>query len=186
MQYAVVIYLPPRLSATIEAQKRRYLLDGGPSIPPHVSVKLPFVLKGPQVGPTDVVTALRAVAAATRPIRLTLQGLGTFASLESDVIFIRVQPNRALAQLHARVVAALALLVRYALPEHERFEGPGFIPHVTLYRVRPEDRDAQLHRLEDFQPSYRFLARAMTLVQRATTAGDWRDVATLPLGGRLS
>lgn len=128
----VVISLPARLSAEINAWRREF---GGPDaamIPPHITL-----VSGNATNEWEPAAAhVRAVAAASKPFTVRLRGTGSFRPL-SPVVFLNVVSGADdCAKLH-----------------HELQSGPlahdlefSYHPHVTIAHDLPEsvmDRAAE-------------------------------------------
>ncbi len=75
--------------------------------------------------------AVERTAAAVRPLHLVLRDIGAFPSLSrARVVWVGVEPDPGLADLHGRLTDALEPL---GFPREERL----FHAHVTLGRARP-------------------------------------------------
>jgi 2'-5' RNA ligase len=121
MQYGLVVVPPAELAARIcEFQKSQ--LRVAPLAAPHITVKAQGGLGGDEAWLNDV----RAVVARFPAFRTGIAGVGMFGG---EFLHLRAEPHEALLRLHAALLKAVnpapALIERY-------FEGPAYVPHLTL------------------------------------------------------
>ena len=120
--------------------------DGRPRAPSHLTLRFLGEVPEERAGPIGV--ALRSAVAMSPPFTLTLEGVGAFPSRNAPrVVWVGVTQGREHAtELSRKVSESLA---RVGFPP----EAAGFVPHVTLFRVRsPRDRHRARLLLDGTEP----------------------------------
>lgn len=128
-EYAIILDAPPEISEALDDVRRRYDPAFKVQVPPHITVKRPVVLTDP-ARIDQVREALRQVAASLPPIPVALKGFGRFKSPGRNVVFLKVEDESPLCNLHERVAAALFEVFGTAQTDH--FEDRNYHPHLTI------------------------------------------------------
>ena len=118
MKYFIAVVPPNKLAAQIAAMQATW---GQNALPPHITVKAPNSLPDSEWWLPEI----KALCERSMPIPVSLDGIGQFAS---TVLYWRVT-SPGLIALHQ------ALLTILNPPPAERtayFEGPAYVPHLTL------------------------------------------------------
>jgi 2'-5' RNA ligase len=147
----------------------RYRNRHGLFTPPHVTLAAPFRMTLEEAG--SLREAMAVSAAPFRPVRLVLEGYGTFGR---RVLYIAVHPDPVLSQLHT-VFSGL-------VPREQKEERP-FVPHVTLAHkdLSPEDL---LHAREDTgRRQFRADAEVREVSLLEHSGSRWEVTAAVPLFG---
>lgn len=169
--HGLVILPPPRLRNELMALRRRHPLLQAP-IPPHITVKSPFLFRGTVA---TVVEILERVCAEFEPFEIELRGLSTFG--ETGVVYIPVQETPDLLDLHN---ALLEELEGYVETLNGKYEGDAFTPHMTVTdRLAPEDFHSVRKQLAGFFPRWRFTVDRLHLLRGR---GRWDVTRSFPLG----
>lgn len=156
--YGVVLLPPPELSRELMRLRRAHPVLRSRSVP-HVTVKSPFLCRHT---PALVLERLAELLDPVAPFELELDGLGAFGQ---EVIYARVAPSPALADLHRRVVEGLDGMVETLT---ERYEGAGYVPHLTLVeKLRPDDFPLAWKALAGFRARGRFRVDRLHLLRGA-------------------
>ncbi len=128
-EYAIILDAPPEISEALDDVRRRYDPGFKAKVPPHITVKRPAVLADP-ARLEEVRKAMRAVAASLPPIPVALKGFGSFKAPGRNVVFLKVENEAPLCQLHQRVAAALSEVFGNEQADH--FENGNYHPHLTI------------------------------------------------------
>jgi 2'-5' RNA ligase len=128
-EYAIILNAPPEISEALDDVRRRYDPAFKVKVPPHITVKRPTVLAEP-ARLEKVREALRGVAASLPPVPIALKGFGKFNSPGRNVVFLKVEDERPLFQLHERVSAALREV--FGAEQADHFENGNYHPHLTI------------------------------------------------------
>lgn len=168
--YGVVILPPPALRRELEAIRRQHPLLHA-SVPPHITVKSPFLYRGTGAW---IVEILERVCQRHEPFDLELRGIGSFGC---EVLYIKVEESAALRSLHQDLVDELA---GYAETLNERYEGATYVPHLTLADRLYEEDFAQARRaLNGWFPRSRWRVDQIHLLRGK---GRWDITRSFPLG----
>jgi 2'-5' RNA ligase len=168
--YGVVILPPPALYREILAIRQQHPLLRSLT-PPHITVKSPFLFR--QSG-AMVVEQLEAICEATEPFEIRLAGLGVF---RNSIIYVRVEEDGALTDLHHRLVEGLDGFVETL---SDRYEGDAYTPHLTLAdKLAPEDIEPAWRILSAHRFQHRFLVDRVHLLRGK---GRWDITRSFPLG----
>jgi len=125
----VALLIPPALAAEVDGL-RRALDDGALGrIPPHITLVPPVNVREDRLA--DALAVLRAAAAASRPLALTLGPVATFLPV-NPVVYLAVG-GEAAARLRALRDAV------FSEPLARPLTWP-WVPHVTLADEAPVDR----------------------------------------------
>jgi 2'-5' RNA ligase len=128
-EYAIILDAPPEISEALDDVRRRYDPAFKVQVPPHITVKRPTVLPDP-ARIEGVREALRTVAASLPPIPVALKGFGSFKSPGRNVVFLKVENEVPLFQLHQRVAAVLREV--FGVEQADQFENGSYHPHLTI------------------------------------------------------
>jgi 2'-5' RNA ligase len=165
----IVRAFPPR---AIERWRRRCVAQAAIGLPAHATMLYPFVAPE-RLGPA-VRARLAEVARRWSPIPHVLDG----PRLWPDVVYLSLDPAAPFVALQRDLGRAFPDFPIYG-PEFDL----DFVPHVTVV----EERDGCMP-LDD--PAWRSLPRAAVAVSieviARETAGRWRTVWRIPLGGRTA
>lgn len=154
--YGLVILPPPALRRQVmDLRSRHPLLQG--TAPPHITVKSSFLYRGTGAWVVDV---LDDVCSRFEPFTVECRGIGTF---DQGVIYVRVEESLELRALHGALVEGLT---GYVETLNDRFEGDGFVPHLTVAdQVAREDITAARRVLSGFWPRWRFPVEQVHLLR---------------------
>lgn len=168
--YGIVILPPPALRREIGELRRRHPLLQA-SVPPHITVKSPFLYRGTGAWIAEI---LERVCARHQPFPVALRGVGAFGT---EVLYVKVEENPALRALHQDL---LDELTGYAETLNERYEGAHYVPHLTVAdRLQPDDFAAARQVLNGWFPRSRWQADAIHLLRGK---GRWDITRSFPLG----
>ncbi|MBM3189527.1 MAG: 2'-5' RNA ligase family protein [Chloroflexi bacterium] len=130
-RYAVIVRLPERVEALIEAAFVDAPGMTRPTMGYHITMVGPFfVALGVAVGEIEEATA--AVCAAWQPFRVHIAGLGAFRRPDNNVVYLGVPAADELTALHQRLTQAIEGRI---VPQYQWCDEDGFVcyqPHVTL------------------------------------------------------
>lgn len=128
-EYAIILDAPPEISEALDDVRRRYDPAFKVKVPPHITVKRPTVLTEPdRIEATR--DALREVANNLPPIPVALKGFGNFKAPGRNVVFLKVEDEAPLFQLHQKVVEALREV--FGVEQADHFENSSYHPHLTI------------------------------------------------------
>lgn len=128
--YGIVVLPPPELRRQVLALRRQHPVLHA-SVPPHITVKSPFLYRGTGAWIVDI---LEEVCARHEPFELELKGLASFGT---SVLYIPVTESPPLLDLHHDLVDSLA---GYVETLNEKYEGAAYTPHLTVAdHLTPED-----------------------------------------------
>ena len=163
----VTLEIPMPIREELDAARRRYgVLEEGWSS--HVTLLAPIEADDAVVA--SIIDHLDAVARRTTPIRIHLQGTGSFRPVSPVAFLVLVEGAEQCAVLESAVRSG-DLGVESRFPYH---------PHVTLAHGVPDDILDRVQRdFADFESE--FTAAAMTL--RENVDGAWVLVREFPLTG---
>lgn len=168
--YGVVILPPPDVQREVLRLRRRHPVLHA-SVPPHISVKAPFVQRGTGAWVSE---ALEEVAESFDPFELALCGMASFGT---NVIYVRVEESPELRRLHDALVESLT---GYVETLNERYEGNGYTPHLTIAdKLTADDYTAARRVLNGYFPRRRFEVDAIHLLRGR---GRWVITRSYPLG----
>ncbi len=168
--YGIVILPPPALRRELTDLRRRCPLLQA-QVPPHITVKSPFLFRGTGAWVVDI---LERVCEQHEPFTLELRGLGAFGS---EVLYVKVQENPALRALHQELVQELT---GYAETLNERYEGDGYTPHLTIADgLHEEDFGTARQALNGWFPRSRWQVDQVHLLRGK---GRWDITRSFPLG----
>lgn len=156
--HGLALYPPP----AVDRRLRRDLSDRGLPCPLrfHVTLKYSFVPIGDL---KDRWAALARLVSRRPPLQLRSSGL--FASAETFCHLLLISPDPSLMQLHEEVMALLDPCGPLVSPETVRFEGAGYLPHITLgYGACATDFEVHHAQLADYEPAIAFEVRAVDRV----------------------
>lgn len=128
-------------------------------IVPHITLLHPPAVE--RLQPEELAARIREIAAGILPLRLTLEGFGTF---RQHSVHLRVQQQPQLMELHRKLVSLL--------PEESRQthypDGSTFTPHVTLAQAKrgrhlPPDLLGEYTALLEHLVPYTFQVEQITL-----------------------
>lgn len=174
MKYFLAITPPPPLSQRIVDFHRPW---GQAKNPPHITLKAPNSLTSSATWLTQVTALCRQ----TKPFEVTLAGVEQFGR---RVLYVRAYAPELLTLHHNLLTITqppLAEQVRY-------FEGPNFLPHLTLAHAESGLSEAtiahlaQLAAAEWTKPA-RFMAQTLDIYCSHQKHGGYRLQTALPLAG---
>ncbi len=154
------------------------------SIPPHVTIKQPFQL----FDLAGLEGYFDHLAARTSPIEIAFTRLELETAFVDDaergILWLAVQENRTLRDLHRRINTELA--ERF---EHTQapYDGPSFRFHATLAVGGPSMEVCRRIYAEykDIRVNLQYMAREITLgYSHSDAVEDFITYKTLPLGGK--
>lgn len=168
--YGVIVLPPPDLYRELLAIRERHPLLRS-LIPPHITVKSPFLFR--QSG-AIVMEQVEAICRRWEPFEIQLSGLGVF---RNSVIYVKVDENADLAGLHMDMVDGLD---GYVETLTDRYDGGAYTPHLTLAdKLAPEDLGEAKRALADCRFRRRFLVDEVHLLRGK---GKWDIFRSFPLG----
>lgn len=168
--YGIVILPPPALRRELNDLRRRHPLLHA-SVPPHITVKSPFLYRGTGAWVVDI---LERVCARHEPFEMEMRGIGSFGT---EVLYVKVEENPALRALHADL---LEELTGYAETLNERYEGASYVPHLTIAdQLHPADFAEAKKVLNGWFPRTRWEADSFHLLRGK---GRWDITRSFPLG----
>lgn len=184
-EYAIILDAPPEISEALDDVRRRYDPAFKVKVPPHITVKRPTVL----ADPTRIEAmreAMRKVAANLPPIPVDLMGFGNFKSPGRNVVFLKVENEAPLYQLHQEVVAALQEV--FGIDQADRFENSSYHPHLTIGNELSEIDLAVLeHELATggYRLNFNFVISQFTLYVH-DTGKPWQTIETFSFNPQLN
>ncbi|MCL6564124.1 MAG: 2'-5' RNA ligase family protein [Firmicutes bacterium] len=121
------LVIPVGLPTRLERLRRTYDSDAL-WLPAHITVLLPFA---PAAEKEAVTPRLAAALAAAQPFEAVVSGVGTFASAERVVVYLRLASRNRLEALFAAV--------HQSFPDYPPYAGlhDSVVPHITVARVAP-------------------------------------------------
>ncbi|MDB5083056.1 MAG: hypothetical protein JWP00_4980 [Chloroflexi bacterium] len=128
-EYAIILDAPSEISEALDDVRRRYDPGFKAKVPPHITVKRPTLLGDPAKVPL-IQEAMREVSGSVSPIPVTLKGYGIFKSPGRNVVFLKVENERPLCDLHHKVAEALRRV--YGNEQADHFENSNYHPHLTI------------------------------------------------------
>jgi 2'-5' RNA ligase len=184
-EYAIILDAPPEISEALDDVRRRYDPAFKVKVPPHITVKRPTVL----ADPTCIEAmrgAMRKVAANLPPIPVVLMGFGNFKSPGRNVVFLKVENEAPLYQLHQEVVAALQEV--FGTDQADHFENSSYHPHLTIGNELSEIDLAVLeHELATggYRLNFNFVISQFTLYVH-DTGKPWQTIETFSFNPQLT
>lgn len=181
LECGIVILPPANLVAGITGCQRSADPAFVPSDPPHITVKALFRCQ------TDDATLSAAIARVCRhraPLVIHFDGLQSFPSPSGHILYLAVQPTRALRSLHVALLRVLTPLTEPSAAVTPGFEGANYRPHLTLLtRVPHEHLEEARIALAGLSPSASFTANEISLICRQPDLGaSWLAPHTFLLG----
>jgi 2'-5' RNA ligase len=95
-------------------------------LPPHITIQPPF--RRPASIETEIHSTLQNFFSSFQPFEIKLNGFGSFNKGHSKVIFIRVEENKGLEEMHSRLMSCLRTGLNFSEGETPEV----FHPHITL------------------------------------------------------
>lgn len=176
---AVVIFAPDDVAQAIQERQAFFDPGFGSRLYPHVTVRAMRGVKDAE----GFTQAVATVCALTPPFTLSLRGLGRFESPDNNVIYLAVVKNPALQRFHEALRVALN---PFGTPFYPQYEGPGYVPHMTLlHGLQDFFLDIAWEELSDFQPAFDFRVDRVAVACREQ-GGEWGAPRYLSLGGTNS
>lgn len=182
-RYAVIVRLPRALEVRIEDAYLSMLGTTRPIMGYHVTLLGPFYIR--DHCESVAVQRVQAVCRRTEPFAIRLQGLGTFAEQNNNVVYVRIADPSHLAALHNTLLHETEDVIS---PQNERYRewtAERYMPHVTVGLGMTDSELAEFLR-----GSFRFEIDAaldvthLWLVEQHPN-GPWQHVAEFPLGERI-
>ncbi|BDG61244.1 2'-5' RNA ligase family protein [Caldinitratiruptor microaerophilus] len=171
--YGIVVLPPPHVRREIAALRRRHPVLHA-SVPPHITVKAPFVLRSTGAWALE---RLEEICAAHEPFELELDGLDSFGT---EVLYVRVAESEPLRRLHQDLVDGLA---GYVETLRDRYEGKAYTPHLTVAdHLTPEEFALARRELAGWHPRARFEVDAVHLLRGWNR---WDVTRSIPLSCEL-
>jgi 2'-5' RNA ligase len=127
--FALVLNTPPEIALALDDIRRRYDPAYKMGITPHITVKRPALL-GDEKNVDPMRRVLREVAATIAPISVQVRTFDTFRTPDSNVLFLKVEDEQPLRELHQNVLDALSRL--YPDGRADQFENSHYHPHLTI------------------------------------------------------
>ena len=135
VSYAVVLTFPEQIERELDILREPYKTYVGYTIPPHITLKFPFILR------TDLGDArerLEFVADNARPLHVVLDGVRYFEG-DNNVAYVAIGEEKPIRELHSHIHYALEGIVSEEYEELRGFVLDGFIPHVTVGEHIPDE-----------------------------------------------
>lgn len=168
--YGVVILPPPDLYRELLAIREKHPLLRSPA-PPHITVKAPFLFRHSGAA---VVEQVEMICERWRPFEIKLNGLGLF---RRSILYVSIDEAEDLADLHRELVDGLD---GYVETLSDRYEGPGYTPHLTLAdTMAPDDIPEVRRALSDVRLRRRFVVSQVHLLRGR---GRWDVTRSFELG----
>jgi 2'-5' RNA ligase len=174
VKYFLAITPPPPLSQRIVDFHSPW---GQAKNPPHITLKAPNSLASPAIW----LTRVTALCGQTNPFEVTLAGVEQFGR---TVLYLRAYAPE-LVTLHHQLLA-----ITQSTPAEQvcYFEGPAFLPHLTLAHAESglsEDTIAHLAQLAtaEWTKPVRFMAQTLDIYCSHQEHGGYQLQTTLPLAG---
>lgn len=179
-RYAVIVRLPRAVEVRIEDAYLTMLGTTRPNMGYHITLLGPFYIC--DRCETAVLERFRAICHDEEPFALRLQGLGTFAEQNNNVVYVRISDPARLAALHNELLSETENLITIQNERFREWTAERYMPHVT---VGLGMTDGELS--EFLRGSVRFEIDATLEVSRLWLVeqypnGPWRHVAEFPLG----
>lgn len=153
--YGVVILPPPDIMRQLGEVRQRHLLLRGRR-PPHITVKSPFIMRNT---PARVVEQMEAICEGFPPFEVALGRLSQFGS---SVLYLSIVDEAPLRTLNALLVEGLS---GYVETLNERWDGPGYNPHLTLAEgLEPDDLPPLRRAMAGLRLRRRFLVDRLYLL----------------------
>jgi 2'-5' RNA ligase len=128
-EYAMVLDAPTEISEALDDVRRRYDPAFKAQVPPHITLKRPTRLTD-QAHVALIQQAMEQVAAGVAPIPVTLKGYGSFKSPGRNVVFLKVENERPLYDLHQKVTQTLSQAL--GSEQADQYENSNYHPHLTI------------------------------------------------------
>jgi len=168
--YGVVILPPADLYRDLLAIRESHPLLQAPA-PPHITVKSPFIYR--QTG-AKVIEQLEEILRGWEPFEIRLGGFGVF---RNTILYVKVHEDGTLHELHRHLVEGLD---GYVETLQERYEGDGYVPHLTLAdKLAPEEIAEARKLLSGLKLRRRFVVDRLHLLRGR---GRWDITRTFMLG----
>ena len=127
--FALIVNAPSEIAQALDDVRRRYDPAFKVGIPPHITIKRPAPLGG-----ADKLAQLQAVLreglTGAGEVSVQLRGYGIFKNPGTSVVFVKVQDEQPLLDLHQRSLTALSQI--YPNGQADHFEGEKYHPHLTI------------------------------------------------------
>jgi 2'-5' RNA ligase len=176
----VVTLPPPRIAHTLRGLREKLGVSQHAD-EPHITLKMPFQVR---TSLRDVQDRLLQVVLRTRPITVSLQGIGGFPGPYAATVYATIGPNPRLLALHNDLVATLHGAIENVLPYTEEVELESYVPHITIASDLSEDEFGRLmSSCQGRELRGRFTVEEVILMRRGAS-GQWRAVASYMLGAR--
>ncbi len=182
---AVAIELPEAIAQQLTAFRTIYDPGYLPALPnggAHLTLKRP----DKTLCPIDsVLQHLRQILSKLSAPQITLNGISIYHSSNESAIFLRVQPDPALLELHRQLHEGLRGWFALEAP----FENDYFIPHITLanwltdQQLAAATADLRKNNLLDFQQTFygTEISIATSPLAAGANAQRWQRLATFSL-----
>jgi 2'-5' RNA ligase len=179
----VLIMMPEAVAAFARDFRARYAVRHPStvvhSVPPHISLMVPFVPPGRVGGPLDTTALneatarLREVCRSVAPFTVTLDRYGTFPG---GVLFLAPRDPEPTKRLYH--------LIQAAFPEYPAYGGEyaEFVPHMTLDVYGTDEALAGVPR-PAFEPFSFGVREVVVAYGDLEVADSWTLHAVVPLGG---
>lgn len=118
MKYGIAIFPSKAIQDEANALRKRYDPEYA-MIPPHITIKSRFDLGNTAL--SDITDALQKIANETKPFKININKVGTFAPV-TNTIYFKVDPIPELETLHKETHEGI-------FPVDKSF---AFVPHITI------------------------------------------------------
>ncbi|MCT2535682.1 YjcG family protein [Aquibacillus koreensis] len=125
MKYGVAIFPSKKMQDEANSYRKRYDPHYA-LIPPHITVKEPFVLEDKELEAT--ISELREIAKSTEPFPLSVRKVSSFSPV-TNTIYLKVEPVDELLKLNEKLHSG-------NLPNEQTY---AFVPHITIAQKLSDD-----------------------------------------------
>jgi 2'-5' RNA ligase len=182
-RYAVIVRLPRAIEVRIEDAYLSMLGTTRPIMGYHITLLGPFYI----VDHCEAITTERVQAVCRRstPFTIRLQGLGTFAEQDNNVVYVRIADPSPLAALHNALLRATEDVIVAQNERYREWTAERYMPHVTVGLGMTDNELSEFLR-----GSFRFEIDATLEVTRLWLVeqrpnGPWQYVGEYPLGEQI-
>jgi 2'-5' RNA ligase len=175
MRYFLALVPPTELATQIDTFRAEW---SPPALPAHITVKAPNSLSDAQ----HWIPQVQAFCKSTAPVSVRLDGIGQFSS---SVVYWRVVSGGVVA-LHQSLLA----IINPPLAERTAFfEGPAYIPHLTLAHLSNGIDAATLSTVyqrasEHWLQPVEFVAQIIRVYRSSGINQAYEPYLDLPLAGK--
>lgn len=168
---------PPDIAERLRRLQDELVLNADENVP-HITLKMPFQVRTTLA---EVRARIAEAARRTRPIRVSIAGVGGFPGPYSNAVYATIHPSPPLLALHTALVEGLGGSVENVLPYTDEIEATGYVPHITVASdLSAEEFARSMARGQDYDVHGRFQIFEIELM-RKEAGRRWKRVQTFTL-----